>query len=158
MSVVLTVYEVMAIGHPLWIEIAGDLLTGLFVVELVLRFWVARKKRRFFERYWLDILAVLPLVRPLRLFRTLRVLRLFRAGVLLRRRMSRTELSRGGEVLALVIGTTLLVLMSAMVLQVTEGRENDKLDEFDEVLWYSAYSLVGGEPIHARRRRTSGGG
>ena len=65
----------------------NDAITALFAVELSLRFWVAPKKTRFFERYWIDILAVLPLVRPLRLFRVLRVLRLFRAGVLFRRRI-----------------------------------------------------------------------
>ena len=48
---------------------------------------------------------MLPLVRPLRLFRVLRVLRLFRAGVLFRRRVSGfTEgiHTQGGEFLALV--------------------------------------------------------
>ena len=74
-----------------WIPIASEVITGIFAVELSLRFAVAKKKSRFFRRYWPDILAVLPLLRPLRLFRFLRLLRLFRLfqlGMLLDRRAS----------------------------------------------------------------------
>ena len=150
-SVLLTVVEVM-VPRALqeWVVLVGDGLTGLFAVELVLRYWVAPRKSRFFERYWVDILAVLPLVRPLRLFRVLRVLRLFRAGVLFRRRISgfNTRMrTRGGELLALVLGTVAVLLISAMVLLVVEGPINQEFDQVDEVLWFAAYSLVGGEPI-----------
>ncbi|MGM0577496.1 MAG: ion transporter [Myxococcota bacterium] len=63
------------------VEHVGDLITWIFVAELSIRLWVAPRKRRFFRRYWLDILAVAPLIRPLRMFRVLRLLRLFRAGM-----------------------------------------------------------------------------
>ena len=149
-SVAVTVVEVM-VADPLQSQLmlVGDVLTAIFVVELVLRFWVARRKTRFFERYWVDILAVLPVIRPLRLFRVLRVLRLFRAGVLFRRRISGFTATRrhGGDALAIVIGTVALVLICAMVLLAVEGPQNASLDQVPEVLWFSAYSLVGGEPI-----------
>lgn len=150
-SVALTVAEVVVTPQVRWWVVRiGDGLTLSFAIELILRFWVAPKKSRFFERYWIDILAVLPLVRPLRLFRVLRVLRLFRAGVLFRRRISgftATGRTSGGDVLALVIGTIALVLISAWVILAVEGPTNPGLDTPDEVLWFSAYSLVGGEPI-----------
>ena len=151
LSVVLTVVEVMVPrAVQQWLVVLSDVLTGVFAVELLIRFWVAPKKSRFFVRYWIDILAVLPLVRPLRLFRVLRVLRLFRAGVLFRRRFSgftggiRTQ---GGELLALMLTTVALILVSAMVLLVVEGDQNPAFDQVHEVLWFSAYSLIGGEPI-----------
>ena len=151
LSVAITVLEVM-VAEPLQprLMLYGDVLTGIFIVELGLRFWVARRKSRFFERYWVDILAVLPLTRPLRLFRVLRVLRLFRAGVLFRRRISGSTANQqpsGADALALVIGTGALILISAMVLLSVEGPQNPSLDQVHEVLWFSAYSLVGGEPI-----------
>lgn len=147
-SVALTVAEVMVPPHvQWWLMGINDAITVIFVVELTLRFWVAPKKTRFFERYWIDILAVLPLIRPLRLFRVLRVLRLFRAGVLFRRRVGGSLTPGRGDVLALVIGTLALMLISAMVILAVEGPQNEGLDTVSEVLWFSIYSLVGGEPI-----------
>lgn len=148
-SVLLIIAEVLVQDPWQWWMIRiGDTLTAVFAVELALRFWIAPKKTRFFERYWIDILAVLPLVRPLRLFRMLRVLRLFRAGVLFRRRITvGASRSSGGDVLALVIGTIALMLISAMVLLAVEGPSNEGLNSIDEVLWFAAYSLIGGEPI-----------
>ena len=152
LSVVLTIVEVLLppMAKP-WMITAGEVLTGVFVLELGLRYWIAPKKARFFERYWIDIIAVLPLVRPLRLFRMLKVLRLFRAGVLFRRRVSGfTGLSpRGGEVMAILIGTVAMLLLSVTTLRVVEGgtMHNQDFDTLQEVLWFSAFTLIGGEPI-----------
>ncbi len=52
-----------------WIYLLEDILTGVFLVELALRYWVARNKRRFFGNYWLDLIAVLPFYYALRLLR-----------------------------------------------------------------------------------------
>ena len=71
-----------------WLEGVSNSMTALFAVELLLRFWVARHKGRFFRRYWLDILALAPVIRPLRMLRLLRLLRLWRAGKLVSRRLS----------------------------------------------------------------------
>jgi len=152
LSVVLTVVEVIVPAPAqAGVMALGDGLTALFAVELTLRFWVARKKARFFERYWIDILSVLPLVRPLRFLRVLRVLRLFRAGMLFHRRFSGLALGgrRGSEYLGIAVGTVTLVVMCAMVLYRVEGAANPQLDRFDKALWYAALSLVGGEPIGA---------
>ncbi|MEO0604086.1 MAG: ion transporter, partial [Myxococcota bacterium] len=152
-SIGLTILETAQRAPSEAIVIAGDVLTGVFIVELGLRFLLARKKRRFFVRYWIDIIAVLPWTRPLRLLRVLRVLRLFRAGVLFRRRMvgmlGAPMRQSGTEGLALVIATLTLVLLSAIVLKRVEGVENGNADfgSFRDALWYATYSLVGGEPI-----------
>ena len=149
LSVVLTVLEVVvAPGLQASVVIAGDFLTTLFGIELSLRFWVARKKSRFFERYWVDILAVLPILRPLRFLRVLRVLRLLRAGMLFHRRLRASRVGAVGvEYLGIMLGTVVLVVMCAMVLYRVEGAHNPAFDRFEEALWFSALSLVGGEPI-----------
>jgi len=78
------------------------------------------------------------------------VLRLLRAGMLLHRRMSGTSSSAVGvEYLGIAVGTVTLTVMCAMVLYRVEGAHNPALDGFDEALWFSALSLVGGEPIGA---------
>ncbi|MEN0063606.1 MAG: ion transporter [Myxococcota bacterium] len=150
-SIVLTILEAAQRSPPEALLFAGDVLTGIFVIELGLRFLLARKKRRFFTRYWIDIIAVLPWTRPLRLLRVLRVLRLFRAGVLFRRRMvgilGGPLRQAGTEGLALVLATIALVLLSAVVLMRVEGMGNPEFATFRQSLWYATFSLIGGEPI-----------
>lgn len=122
-----------------------DALALLFAVELSLRFWVARKKRRFFERYWVDLLSVLPFW----FFRVLRVLRVFRALILLRRRLSpfRVRIRSSNELAATLVGSLTLTLLSALVLQGAEGPSNAEFRGFERSLWFSLFSLIGGEPI-----------
>jgi len=134
------------------VTVSGEVITWTFVVELSLRFWVARKKRRFFRRYWVDIIAVLPVLRPLRSLRVLRLLRIFRAGALFNRRLSVFQDSLRGtfsELTTLGTVTSALVLGSALLLLVVEGPHNDDFGTLEDVLWYSVYSLIGGEPITA---------
>lgn len=130
----------------------GDGLMPVFWVELSLRAWVARNKRKFLGRYWLDILAVLPVARPLRVLRVLRVLRLVRAGVLVSRRMGAFRGRIGSsvnDVIALTVATAILVVSAATVLQASEGRHNPAFADFEDALWFALFSMIGGEPIGA---------
>ena len=126
---------------------ASNILTGIFIFELVLRFWTVQKKHKFLVRYWIDILAVLPLVRPLRM---LRVLRVFRAGVLFNRRSSNLggSLFSGStsSVTSLAAASLALVLVTAQVLHEL-SRRNGHTVSFEDLLWASVFTLVGGEPI-----------
>ncbi len=129
--------------------LAGDVITWVFVVELSLRWWVAPKKSRFFRRYWLDILAVLPLARPLRLLRVLMLLRLFRAGVLINRHLTFMGSVIGGtvrELLLVATITVILVLLGAMTVHLAGGVQLSE-PGLDGSLWFSLYTLIGGEPI-----------
>lgn len=162
-EVVLLALIVLSIGlmllelvvSPGWFDLvvfAGEGITLIFVLELVIRFWVAPRKSRFFTRYWLDILAVIPVIRPLRIFRLLRVLRLFRAGVLLNRRVSTLDGAFSGtlpELVSLFVGTATVVITGAMVLFFVEGGDDAPLGSFTDVLWFATFSLVAGEPIGA---------
>ena len=129
----------------------GYVFTALFTVELSLRYWVARKKSRFFARYWVDIIAVVPWARSLRFMRVLRLLRVFRAGALLNRRLS---IFRGAvrataqEVTMLLTGIVALVLCGAMLMQHYEGIEgpNVGFEDLDQALLYALASTIAGEP------------
>lgn len=129
-----------------WLINFGNGLTSVFVVELSIRFWVVRRKRRFFERYWIDLLAVIPFVRPLRM---LRVLRIFRAGVLFRRRTQGTFF--GGptsNLTSLAAATLALVLVSTELIYGARhalGASDDT--PFHELFWYTVFTMVAGEPI-----------
>jgi voltage-gated potassium channel len=126
----------------------GDAVTLLFALELSARFWIARKKKRFFRRYWIDILAVLPITRALRLFRVLRLLRLFRAGALLNRRMTLFQgMFQGtlGELTLLGTLTVTLIFVGTVILYLVEDR--GAFGDITGSLWFSLFSLVAGEPI-----------
>ena len=129
-------------------------VTLLFALELLLRFWVAPSKRSFFRRYWLDILAVVPIARPLRLLRALLLLRLFRAGVLFNRRITVYDGILRGTLNEITVVTTLsltIVLIGAVTLQAMPGSMTypaaQEMPEMEAAVWFAVYTLVGGEPI-----------
>ena len=127
----------------------GDAFTWVFVVELLIRFWVAPKKSRFFLRYWPDILAVLPLYRPMRLLRVL-LLRLFRAGVLVNRRVVfLRKMLRGAlrDLLYVATITTTMVLVGAVTVHFARGSVILDDPGLEGSLWFSVFTLIGGEPI-----------
>jgi voltage-gated potassium channel len=130
-----------------WLMLASDVLTAIFAVELSLRFWVARKKSRFFRRYWIDLLALLPLVRPLRMFRVVGVLRVYRAGILLHRRIPLADdafRQSASQATSLAATSFALVVLAASTLRWVEP----SLRDFDDALWFTVFSLIGGEPIY----------
>jgi uncharacterized membrane protein YkvA (DUF1232 family) len=98
-SIVLLLVEAYAGAEGEWlrrIELAGDVFTGIFIVELSLRWLVAPGTRQHFREYWMDWLSVLPFFRPLRtlrvfrVLRALRILRLYRLGALSQRFLAGT--------------------------------------------------------------------
>ncbi len=130
-----------------WIDYS---MSAVFVVELSIRFYVARRKRRFFRRYWLDIIAVLPVMRSLRFLRLIRLLRMFRIGILLNRRLSNiSSVFAGAAGESIIIGLIVLItiLFGAVGLRVTEGVENAHFATLEQTAWWSVLSLVAAEPI-----------
>jgi len=133
-------------------ERLGDAITWVFVVELAARFWVAPKKSRFLRRYWIDILAVVPVIRPLRLFRAVRLLRLFRAGLLINRRLSTFQgVFQGAASEFTLLGAlaAMLVVAGGVTMFLAERGANPDLATFRQGLWFSLFSAIGGEPIGA---------
>ena len=138
--------------------LVSDTMIGVFVVELGMRLWLARSKRRFFSRFWLDIIAVVPVLRPLRFMRILMLLRIFRAGALFNRRL----LVFGGalrgtlqELTMLGTATAALMLMGAVLLHYAEAGGGE-LVNMGDVVWFVIASTVGGEPIGAAPTTTVG--
>ncbi|RME27256.1 MAG: potassium channel protein [Deltaproteobacteria bacterium] len=134
--------------------VISDTMAVIFAVELTLRFLVIQRKRSFFIRYWADILAILPVYRGLRLFRVLMLLRLFRAGVLLNRRMRflggviKRSLS---EITIVATISATLVLVGAVLVHTGTGhvvieQQGVDADSLQGALWFSVYTLVAGEP------------
>lgn len=127
----------------------NDLITMVFVVELSVRYYVENKKSRFFRRYWVDIISVLPLLRAFRVLRVLRLLRLFRVGIILGKHLRVFSTSFRFikiEYVIISIAIVITVLMGALSIRVAEGGNAD-FSSIENALWFSAMTLVAGEPL-----------
>lgn len=113
----------------------GDGLHIVFALELLIRFWIAPSKVRFFQTYYLDLIAIIPLgwVRPLRLLRLLRV------GALVRR--------SAGDLAIVATLSMLFVLGASMVIDAHANSIQLNYDGTLGGLWFAVYTFVGGEPI-----------
>lgn len=164
-SVVLLVIEEMVtlpINSP--IPVVSDLITTLFAGELCIRYIVAKKKMRFFRRYWTDILAVLPMLRPLRFFRVfrffrlLRLFRLFQLGMLLDRRVSmlRGILRVNFYFLwALLVVTGITVVGGGVMVFLFEAG-SERFPDLRASMWWAVYTVIAGEPVGGMPDSTQG--
>lgn len=162
-ELVVAVMIIISVGLVLWeasvspewahyhtLQQANDVITWVFVVELTLRFLAERRKMRFFRRFWIDIIAVLPLMRGLRVLRVLRLLRLFRVGLIVSRHLrfmsGRVSFMRLEYVL-ITFAICVAVLMGALSMRFAEGRVNPDFTTTSDALWFAMMTLIGGEPI-----------
>lgn len=148
-------------GPVVWMN---QLLTYIFVVELILRYLSVFSIRKFFRGYWIDVIAVLPSVIPylstaklIRVVRLLRILRLF--GFASRVSSNFPYIVRRGAfeyfmVCGLLVFT---VLMGTGAMVLFEGRHGGEDGmSFREAFWFNVYSLFAGEPIPATPRTLGG--
>lgn len=130
-------------------ESLGNAITALFVVELSIRWYVARSTRCFWREYWLDVIATLPLARPLRMLRVLRLLRLIRLGIRLSRRTRRlTLLFEEGisQNLVIIASLVMVFLFGAIGISLVE-QQNPDFSSFGQAIWWSLVTMMAGEPI-----------
>nr|WP_148288058.1 ion transporter [Prochlorothrix hollandica] len=161
-SVSLVVLEV-GVGVGEWnsglFQYVDRLISTVFMVELLIRYGIARRKKRFFRQYWLDIVAILPVSPAFRILRLLRLLRLLRVGILVNRSISRfsyTLATTLGSQLGLLLVVGLIVLVGALGMYLLEGRQNENFDSLSESLWWSFFTLVSAEPVGVQPRTDAG--
>lgn len=163
-SVVLILVETF-ISMPLsrfeLVQQINDYLTLIFIVELSLRWLISASTRGFLATYWIDILAVMPMLRVFRLGRVLRLLRLFRIfslGATFQRRFAFfNRLFEGRWVEYCVIASFVIfaVFFGAVGLsQFETGISKDILSPVD-AFWKSLFSMMAGE--YADYPQTLGG-
>ena len=157
MSILLLCVEVaMPVGHPYFTNVvmAGDVITGLFVIELVLRLIASKRRRRFFREYFIDILAVLPLFRAfrfLRFLRLLRMLRLFRAVGLVARQTKVLQWlfrQRLTEYLITVVLLLFATLFGTIGLSHFRKPTHSGWDVLAQSFWETIFSLIAGEYVN----------
>jgi voltage-gated potassium channel len=164
-SAALTVVETTSeVPSPRVVQ-AVQAITGLFAIELVVRFRAAPSKRSFFREYWLDVLSVVPLAaalyipfgdaaaappRGLAVLALLRIFRLFRLFKIARHRvlLFPRVLRQGARELFFASGLVMLAIVFASSALVTFERDaNPNMKTFGQAFWFSVYSVVAAEPI-----------
>ena len=155
-SVVLAIFELSLPNSSPILPILDPInttLTGIFIIELTLRFLIAPNKKRFFKDYWLDIIAVLPVMRVFRITRIarlLRLLRLLRLFGLFRRNVCAFDhiIQKGALEYIIICGLILLtVSFGTVALLAFEKQMNPDIGNVGEAFWFSFYSLFSGEPV-----------
>lgn len=124
---------------------AQAVITWIFVVELGLRWTVSRSTGRFLREYWVDLLAVVPMLRVFRLgraFSLLRLLRLLRLPSLMDRHLRVLGFllrGRGAEYLLYLFLITFAMVAGTLTLAAFER------GPLGQAFWNSAFALFSGE-------------
>lgn len=135
------------------IETIQQTITAIFALELGLRWVAASSKQRFFRNYWLDIIAILPLLQvfgipsAIQLLRLLRALRLFSLLIHYTNMLPLTLKRRTPEYFLIFELLFLTILFGSLIILGFERQNNPELETLEEALWYSIYSLFSGEPV-----------
>lgn len=125
------------------LSLIDDLLTGLFVAELLGRLWAAPSRRTYLRGYWVDALALVPTIRGVRVLRLLRLLRLVRSFAGLFRVLASFErMARHRNLARLFLTWGSVMVISSAGLYLAESGENDKIKEPGDALSWGIVTLT----------------
>jgi voltage-gated potassium channel len=129
------------VAQPL-LPLLESALTVVFVTEFVSRFAASRDRARYLRGHWVDVLALLPVARGLRIARLLRVLRLTRLFAGTYRSVVRAERMRGAEGIALiVVGWSAVTVICCLAMYAVEGDVNPAISSPFDALWWGVSTL-----------------
>jgi voltage-gated potassium channel len=122
--------------------IVDSALTIVFVTEFASRFLAAYDRRRYLRRHWIDLIALVPVARGLRVARLLRLLRLVRAFAGLFRFISSVERMAAHRGLAwLFVAWLAVMVITSAGLYVAENGINAAIQSPLDALWWGIVTL-----------------
>ncbi len=130
------------------LQLLTDALTIFFVIELILRWIVSPSNARFLRNHWIDILAVLPLLRVFRLgriFQLVRLLRVFSLATVFQRRVAQFGGVFEGRAVEYSILTGFLLfalLFGTIGFTEFEVGRNPTLNTPEDAFWKALFSLL----------------
>ena len=119
---------------------------AVFALELAIKTYLSEDRGRYLKRNWFDvIIVVVPFLRPLRVFRSVRLLRLLRGARLLSFAMrfihsAGVIVGRHGIRYALLAGA--LLFFAAAGLALLFEREEGNINTLDEALWWAVTTIT----------------
>jgi hypothetical protein len=128
-----------------WMPAVEGLLTGVFLAEFVTRLVAAESRLRYLQAHAIDLVALLPLARGLRVARLVRLLRLVRTFSGVRRAFLRIEQLGDhhglGSVAIAWLGT---MFVCSTVFYEAEAGANPLVQSPGDALWWGIATITGG--------------
>lgn len=153
-SVILIITETFGGFSPevnFHLEIINDFITMIFVIELLMRWLVSPGTGAFFRRHWIDVIAVLPLLRVFRLgrvFQLVRIIRIFSLATVLQRRLSIFGAIIEGRTLeyaAILVFMLFAIIFGGVGFSQYEVGPGAELKSPGDAIWKSIFTLLSGE-------------
>ena len=127
------------------VEMGELVLTVVFVTEFATRIAATRNRGRYLRDHVLDLVALIPIARGVRVFRLLRLLRLVRAFTGLRRAFLSVERVANHHGLGtLVIAWFGTMLLCSWAFLLAESGSNPLVDDAGDAMWWGLMTLTGG--------------
>lgn len=133
-------------GLPPGLEKLSLVIWGLFIIDFLLKFFLAPHKLRFLKANWLT--AVSLLIPALRVFRLVRILRVLRGVRLVRvvSSLNRTMKSLGATMkrrgFAYVLALALLVTFGGAAGMYAIEKDNPGFESYGMALWWTAMRVI----------------
>ncbi len=125
--------------------VANIAIWGVFAADYIARLALARDRWLFVRRHIPDlVVVVVPMLRPLRAFRLVRLLRvawLGGAAGLLSRRGRRTVQARTTTYVVVAV-LVLVVVCATLILDTERGAEGANIRNFGDALWWAATTVT----------------
>jgi voltage-gated potassium channel len=128
-------------------------LTAIFLAEFAIRIAASRNRGRYLREHFIDLVALIPLARGLRVLRLLRLLRPI-AGT----RRAFLEVDRLADhhgLGSLVIAWFGVMFLAAWGFLLAEGQHNPDVNEAGDAIWWGLMTLTNG-PTDVVARTTEG--
>ncbi len=140
-----SVYE-----NETWVLIADAILALLIGLDLFLRWWVARNRKKFYMQLatWTDVIVILTLLLPailgnflfLRVLRALRLLRSYRVLADLREEF--TFFKRNEEVIQSTLNLLVFVFVMTALVYVMQVHTNPSINNYVDALYFTVTALT----------------
>ena len=140
---------------------AEGTLTLVFVLEFATRFAASRRKSNYLKAHAIDLVALLPLARGLRVARLIRLVRLIRAFTSFRRAFNDIDRLADHHALGtLVIAWIGTMFLCSTIFYAVESGANPNLRDASDAVWWGIATITGGttriEPVTVEGRFAAG--
>jgi voltage-gated potassium channel len=130
---------------PAALQIAEGVLTWVFVAEFTFRIAASHQRGRYLRDHVLDLVALIPIARGVRIFRLLRLLRLVRAFTGFHRAFRNVERVANHHGLgSLVIAWFGTMLLCSWAFLLAESESNALVNDPGDAVWWGLMTLTGG--------------
>lgn len=124
------------------LPIAETALTVVFAAEFVSRFAASRNRPAYLRGHWIDLIALVPATRGLRIARLLRLLRLVRAFAGVHRALGHvTRLANHRGLATIVIAWLAVMVICCLAVYAVEHEVNKAIASPFDALWWGIVTL-----------------